>query len=100
MKRGEDGKWRTAGGVEITNPAQIAELESKGVKTPTTQRYATLYDLIEAYPLGKRFRIEHDGFVGTVCGWYVRDDGRPGVDLQLEGARVVHVYGLKWLVEA
>ena len=49
--------------------------------------------------LGMRIRIEHDGFAGKVIGFYVRDDGARGVVLQLNGAKVVHVYGEKWLIE-
>lgn len=49
-------------------------------------------------PLGNRYRIEHDGFMGTVIGDYVTLEGKSGVVLQLDGARVVHVYGEKWLI--
>ena len=48
--------------------------------------------------IGKKFRIEHDGFVGTVIGTYKRLDGYEGVVMQMDGAKIVHVYGLKWLV--
>jgi len=54
-------------------------------------------DLREEYPYGSRWRAEYDGYVGTVIGWYVTREGRPGLDLQLDNARVVHVYGLKHL---
>lgn len=47
--------------------------------------------------LGARFTIDHDGFVGTVIGYYRRDDGKRGVVLQQDGTKVVHVYGEKWL---
>lgn len=48
-------------------------------------------------PLGARFSIDHDGFVGTVIGYYRRHDGKRGVVLQQDGTKVVHVYGEKWL---
>lgn len=51
------------------------------------------------YPMGKHFTIEHDGFAGKVCGYYQRDDGKFGVCLQLDNAKVIHVYGTKWLVD-
>lgn len=50
-------------------------------------------------PLGAKFRIEHDGFVGFVIGHYERRDGHRGVVLQQRGTNIVHVYGLKWLKE-
>lgn len=50
------------------------------------------------YRLGARYRIEHDGFEGTVIGHYERLDGKRGVVLQQDGTKVVHVYGEKWLV--
>lgn len=48
-------------------------------------------------PPHKRYRIEHDGFVGTVIGVYTTLEGKRGVVLQLDNAKVVHVYGEKWL---
>jgi hypothetical protein len=47
---------------------------------------------------GKRFRIEHDGFQGTVIGHYTRLDGEEGVVMQQNGTTVVHVYRKKWLI--
>jgi hypothetical protein len=52
------------------------------------------------HPIGTRYHIEHDGFSGTVIGHYVTREGKPGVVLQLDNARVVHVYGTKWLAAA
>lgn len=48
----------------------------------------------------ERYRIEHDGFVGTKIGEYQRLDGKRGVVLQQDGTNIVHVYGEKWLVPA
>ena len=41
--------------------------------------------------------VEYDGFKGKVIGAYVTVEGRVGYVLQLEDARVVHVYGEKWV---
>ena len=49
---------------------------------------------------GERYRIEHDGFQGTVIGHYKRLDGYEGVVMQQDGTKVVHVYGKKWLIAA
>ncbi len=49
---------------------------------------------------GDRYRIERDGFVGTVIGHYTRLDGKKGVVVQQDGTNVVHVYGMKWLIPA
>lgn len=54
--------------------------------------------LEHVWPRGTRARIEHDGFVGTVIGHYETLEGKPGVVLQLDNARVVHVYGERWLI--
>lgn len=48
--------------------------------------------------LGTTVAIEHDGFVGTVIGYYETREGKRGVVLQQVGTRVVHVYGERWLV--
>lgn len=53
-----------------------------------------------AWPRGRHARVEHDGFAGVVIGHYTTLEGKPGVVLQLHGARVVHVYGEKWLTGA
>jgi len=47
---------------------------------------------------GDIVRIEHDGFVGTLLDPYTTLDGKRGWTVQLLHARVVHVYGEKWLV--
>lgn len=46
---------------------------------------------------GQQHTIAHDGFSGQVIGHYTTLEGKPGVNLQLDGARVVHVYGTKWI---
>ncbi len=51
----------------------------------------------QEWPVGSRFHIEHDGFVGTVIGYYVRADGKRGVVGQQDGTNIVHVYGERWL---
>ena len=51
-----------------------------------------------AWPRGTRVRVEHDGFEGVVLGPYTTLEGKRGQVCQLAGARVVHVYGEKWLM--
>ncbi len=43
------------------------------------------------------YRIDHDGFEGTIQGHYVTREGKRGAVLQQIGTKVVHVYGEKWL---
>lgn len=57
-----------------------------------------LLSIAQKHPYGAPYTIEHDGFVGKVIGYYLTEQGKAGVVLQLAGARVVHVYGEKWLV--
>lgn len=47
--------------------------------------------------IGRCYKIGHDGFVGTVIGYYTTREGKEGVVLQQVGTRVVHVYGRKWV---
>lgn len=56
--------------------------------------------MAEQNDLGARYRVEFDGFVGTVIGFYKRLDGEEGVVMQQDGCKVVHVYRRKWLVPA
>lgn len=49
-------------------------------------------------PLRTTYRIDHDGFEGTVIGRYVTREGKRGAVLQQAGTKVVHVYGEKWLI--
>lgn len=51
----------------------------------------------DKHTLGDIYKIEHDGFKGTIIGFYTTIEGKEGVVLQQCGTRVVHVYGLKWL---
>ena len=55
-----------------------------------------LNDLVERWPIGTELSVEHDGFAGTVQGHYVTREGKPGLVLQQDGTRIVHVYGEKW----
>lgn len=48
-------------------------------------------------PIGTAYRIEHDGFAGTVQGYYKTREGKKAVVLQQHGTKVVHVYGRQWL---
>lgn len=63
-------------------------------------KLAEIMELAKRQPYGTPIAIEHDGFKGIVIGWYVRLDGVPGIVAQLDDARVVHVYGEKWLKPA
>ncbi len=51
----------------------------------------------ESYPYGTEIFIEHDGFQGKVIGHYLTLEGKRGVVLQMNGNRIVHVYGEKWV---
>lgn len=44
------------------------------------------------------FRIEDDGFEGTVIGTYTTREGKRGLVLQQIGTKVIHTYGLKCLL--
>lgn len=58
---------------------------------------AGMSHLCWSLPLGTHVMIAHDGFAGTVQGYYETREGKRGVVLQQHGTRVVHVYGEKWL---
>lgn len=47
--------------------------------------------------MNETYKIQHDGFEGTVIGTYITREGKTGVVLQQVGTQVVHVYGTKWL---
>jgi len=55
-----------------------------------------LLRLANDFPPGQVCSVGHDGFIGTVQGYYITREGKPGIVLQGEGNRVVHVYGTKW----
>lgn len=59
--------------------------------------WAEFADLSEIYPPNTRLYVKHDGFAGTVRGYYVTKEGKPGLVLQLDNAKVIHVYSTKWL---
>ena len=63
-------------------------------------KLAEIMELAKRQPYGTPIAIEHDGFKGVVIGYYIRLDGVPGIVAQLDDARVVHVYGEKWLKPA
>lgn len=46
---------------------------------------------------GQQFTIDHHGFAGQIIGHYTTLEGKTGIVGQLASARVVHVYGEKWL---
>lgn len=51
------------------------------------------------FPRGTKLTVDHDGFCGTVVGYYVTREGKPGLVIQDERNRVVHVYSTKWFQE-
>ena len=53
--------------------------------------------LEDRWPIGSGFKIEHDGFIGYVIGYYERRDGKRGIVGQHYSSNIVHVYGEKWL---
>lgn len=61
---------------------------------PTT--IEELEALAKRWPLLTHLSVEHDGFKGVVIGYYITLEGKPGLVLQLDNAKVVHVYGERW----
>jgi len=55
-----------------------------------------LMELAEQFPLGKYYKVDHDGFEGFVIGYYVTREGWAGLVLQMNNTKVVHVYSTKW----
>jgi len=43
---------------------------------------------------GKHASVEMDGFSGTIIGEYTTLEGKHGWVIQLDGTKVVHVYGV------
>jgi len=76
---------------------ELADL--RGGRTAGHVGISHLLAIAERFPPGAEHFIEHDGFRGRVVGYYQTEEGKPGVALQLVNARVVHVYGTKWLGE-
>lgn len=56
----------------------------------------SLLSLIIRWPIGTKLSVAHDGFSGTVQGYYATREGKLGLVFQLDNARVIHVYGEKW----
>ena len=55
--------------------------------------------LAERWPLGTELTVAHDGFIGTVRGYYITREGKVGLVLQQLDNRVVHVYNEKWFTK-
>lgn len=51
-----------------------------------------LIELARRWPYGTTAKAGSDDFDGTVVGWYVTREGKPGLALQQHGRRIVHVY--------
>ena len=60
---------------------------------------AKICSLMDRYPYGTELSVEHDGFAGTVVGYYITREGNHGLSLQLHNAKVVHVYSEKWFTK-
>ena len=97
-------EWiRLYGGVDVTDAALLAG-RVKGIAQDrdcwlanAKANQAQYLKLMPTSDVGARYRIEFDGFVGTVIGSYKRLDGEEGVVMQQDGSKVVHVYRRKWL---
>lgn len=66
---------------------------------PILEEHYPIDDLVALalqWPMGTSLSVAHDGFAGTVQGYYMTREGKPGLVLQLDDARVIHVYGTKW----
>lgn len=80
----------------------VAPPEFAGAVRMAVEALENVAVIVEAPPCepvpAQRYRVEHDGFVGTLVGTYCRLDGERGSVLQQDGTRVVHVYRDKWLL--
>lgn len=64
--------------------------------TQITHSFADLINLSKSFPIGIELSVAHDGFEGKVIGYYITWENKPGVVLQQQNTRVVHVYSTKW----
>ena len=55
-----------------------------------------LRELLGKYPLGTQMVSPIDDLDGEIVGYYRTREGKPGLDLQQNGKRIVHVYQTKW----
>ncbi|EHK57722.1 hypothetical protein [Allomesorhizobium alhagi] len=81
-----------------TLTAALEEIRDMPLTNPVAVYEIARTALAEQGEAPQRYRIEHDGFVGTKIGEYQRLDGKRGVVLQQDGTNIVHVYGIKWLI--
>ena len=44
------------------------------------------------WPYGTNAHVAYDGMHGTVVGWYVTREGKPGLVIQQDATGIVHVY--------
>lgn len=58
-----------------------------------------LLRLMQQWPIDTQLSVDHDGFKGRVRGYYFTIEGKPGLVLQQNGNRVVHVYAEKWFMK-
>lgn len=77
-----------------------AALAGRAAKTPIRpDRLDEFWHLRQRFPLATELVVEHDGFIGTVQGYYITREGHTGLVLQDKSNRVVHVYKEKWFHE-
>lgn len=79
------------------NQAEDRRVSESFARAKAEAAAAALREKPVAWPRGTRIRVEHDGFEGVVLDPYITLEGKRGQVCQLAGARVVHVYGEKWL---
>ena len=59
--------------------------------------FISIAKLAEQWPMGTWVYHERDGYAGTVQGYYITREGRPGLVIQQSATKVVHVYHLQWV---
>ena len=99
---GHRGLNEESGGLEsvpLENSDEYFSIPPYALSDPFKEIGKTSPDVQAAtdWPRGTRIRVEHDGFAGVVLDPYTTLEGKRGQVCQLAGARVVHVYGEKWL---
>lgn len=93
LRRGEATMRELAPG-QYPNITDSLSEAATAISTLQGERDAALARALTGPHLGQHYTIEHDGFSGVVIGLYTTLEGKPGVVMQLDGARVVHVYGI------
>jgi hypothetical protein len=66
----------------MASPAKVIDKASKDM----------VAGLASEWPWGTHATVDRDVFNGTVVGWYRTREGHPGLVLQQNDSRIVHVY--------